>query len=200
MGCSLRAVVTGKEIMKETPPNADKSTTPLHTALSLSLSFHLSFSFLSFPGRWAGESFERTRKEPAAMNEASHLTRDASMEAFEEFREGQETERSSYRLVLPADGYEWKKYGQKFIKNIGKFRSYFKCQRTGCGAKKKAEWTPTEPSDIKVKYDGKHTHESWAYSVQSEGNSTASTATNQYNLFTQVFGDQDSSIRHHDTN
>lgn len=79
MGCSLRAVVTGKEIMKETPPNADKSTTPLHTALSLSLSFHLSFSFLSFPGRWAGESFERTRKEPAAMNEASHLTRDASM-------------------------------------------------------------------------------------------------------------------------
>ncbi|WJZ88411.1 hypothetical protein VitviT2T_007712 [Vitis vinifera] len=134
------------------------------------------------------------------MNEASHLTRDASMEAFEEFREGQETERSSYRLVLPADGYEWKKYGQKFIKNIGKFRSYFKCQRTGCGAKKKAEWTPTEPSDIKVKYDGKHTHDSWAYSVQSEGNSTASTATNQYNLFTQVFGDQDSSIRHHDTN
>ncbi|XP_059593296.1 probable WRKY transcription factor 2 isoform X2 [Vitis vinifera] len=123
-----------------------------------------------------------------------------SMEAFEEFREGQETERSSYRLVLPADGYEWKKYGQKFIKNIGKFRSYFKCQRTGCGAKKKAEWTPTEPSDIKVKYDGKHTHDSWAYSVQSEGNSTASTATNQYNLFTQVFGDQDSSIRHHDTN
>lgn len=79
MGCSLRAVVTGKEIMKETPPNADKSTTPLHTALSLSLSFLLSFSFLSFPGRWAGESFERTSEEIAAMNEASHLTRDASM-------------------------------------------------------------------------------------------------------------------------
>lgn len=23
---------------------------------------------------------------------------------------------------LPQDGYEWKKYGQKFIRNIGKFR------------------------------------------------------------------------------
>ena len=41
--------------------------------------FLLSFSFLSFPGRWAGESFERTSEEIAAMNEASHLTRDASM-------------------------------------------------------------------------------------------------------------------------
>jgi hypothetical protein len=27
-----------------------------------------------------------------------------------------------FRLVLPEDGYEWRKYGQKFIKNIGKFR------------------------------------------------------------------------------
>jgi hypothetical protein len=26
------------------------------------------------------------------------------------------------RLVLPEDGYEWRKYGEKFIKNIGKFR------------------------------------------------------------------------------
>lgn len=33
-----------------------------------------------------------------------------------------ETEKYTYKLVLPEDGYEWKKYGQKFIKNIGKFR------------------------------------------------------------------------------
>lgn len=26
------------------------------------------------------------------------------------------------KVFLPKDGYEWKKYGQKFIKNIGKFR------------------------------------------------------------------------------
>jgi hypothetical protein len=26
------------------------------------------------------------------------------------------------QLVMPEDGYEWKKYGQKFIKNIQKIR------------------------------------------------------------------------------
>lgn len=37
-------------------------------------------------------------------------------------REEQEMGRRGHRFVLPEDGYEWKKYGQKFIKNIGKFR------------------------------------------------------------------------------
>lgn len=36
--------------------------------------------------------------------------------------EAQEMDRRRHRLVIPGDGYEWKKYGQKFIKNIGKFR------------------------------------------------------------------------------
>ena len=30
------------------------------------------------------------------------------------------------QLVMPEDGYEWKKYGQKFIKNIQKFRYLFR--------------------------------------------------------------------------
>jgi hypothetical protein len=29
------------------------------------------------------------------------------------------------QLVMPEDGYEWKKYGQKFIKNIRKNRSIY---------------------------------------------------------------------------
>ena len=30
------------------------------------------------------------------------------------------------QLVMPEDGYEWKKYGQKFIKNIQKIRYLFR--------------------------------------------------------------------------
>ena len=28
----------------------------------------------------------------------------------------------SNKVVIPEDGFEWRKYGQKFIKNVGKFR------------------------------------------------------------------------------
>ena len=51
------------------------------------------------------------------------IYREADQEELIISREKKETNRSSsYRLTLPSDGYEWKKYGQKFIKNIGKFR------------------------------------------------------------------------------
>jgi len=40
----------------------------------------------------------------------------------EGYTEEQDMDQGGYRLVLPEDGYEWRKYGQKFIKNIGKMR------------------------------------------------------------------------------
>ncbi|KAK3409649.1 hypothetical protein EUGRSUZ_J01756 [Eucalyptus grandis] len=97
---------------------------------------------------------------------------------------------ASSRLQLPQDGYEWKKYGQKFIRNIGKFRSYYKCQRAECNAKKRAEWSETEPGDLRVVYEGAHNHSS---SLQDQSGSSqsgaSSTSANQYNLLNQVFGD-----------
>ncbi|XP_048234826.1 probable WRKY transcription factor 20 isoform X2 [Ricinus communis] len=57
------------------------------------------------------------------MSEVSPASsRDPSMENEEENREEEDVDRGGHRLVLPEDGYEWRKYGQKFIKNIGKFR------------------------------------------------------------------------------
>ncbi|KAF8035371.1 hypothetical protein BT93_C1409 [Corymbia citriodora subsp. variegata] len=94
------------------------------------------------------------------------------------------------RLQLPEDGYEWKKYGQKFIKNIDKFRSYFKCQKAGCKAKKQAEWSETEPGDLRVVYEGVHNHGSSSQDQSGSSQSGASSmSSNQYNLLNQVFGD-----------
>ncbi|KAJ6702744.1 WRKY TRANSCRIPTION FACTOR PROTEIN 1-RELATED [Salix viminalis] len=90
-------------------------------------------------------------------------------------REEQDTGRGGQRLVLPEDGYEWKKYGQKFIKNIGKIRSYFKCQKKNCVAKKSVEWA--SPNNLRIVYKGSHSHVS------------STQGTHQYNLYTQVFGD-----------
>ncbi|KAF8681709.1 hypothetical protein HU200_045140 [Digitaria exilis] len=90
-------------------------------------------------------------------------------------------------LVLPEDGYEWKKYGQKLIKNIQKNRSYYRCRHKLCGAKKKVEWHPSDPSgNLRVVYNGAHQHSSPATSAP--GASGGSGASNQYELGAQYFG------------
>lgn len=112
--------------------------------------------------------------------------------------DAQEMNRRVHRLVLPEDGYEWKKYGQKFIKNIRKFRSYFKCQESSCMAKKKADWCTSDPTTVRIVYDGDHSHTHHGSSSSSSadqpkrGSSNTSSNANQYNLLTQVFGDQSS--------
>ncbi|XP_010276400.1 PREDICTED: WRKY transcription factor 44-like [Nelumbo nucifera] len=112
------------------------------------------------------------------------------LEAEEGFREDQVVDRECTNLVMPEDGHIWKKYGQKFIKNIGKTRSYFKCQRTDCRAKKRAEWLASDPNNLRIVYQGVHNHPSSTSQLSSSQQGSAS-VTNQYNLFTQVFGDQD---------
>lgn len=109
----------------------------------------------------------------------------------EGYGEEQEMDQGGQRLVLPEDGYEWRKYGQKFIKNIGKMRSYFKCQRSNCTAKKRVEWSTSEPNNLRVVYEGLHNHvlpaSDQAGSTQL---GTSSSNANQYDLLTQVFGDR----------
>lgn len=109
----------------------------------------------------------------------------------------EEQDMDARRLVLPEDGYEWRKYGQKFIRNIGKFRSYFKCQRSNCSAKKRAEWSASDPGTLRVVYEGVHTHGSPASESASSAHSGTSSA-NQYDLLTQVFGDRSTYNDHHD--
>ncbi|PON95653.1 WRKY domain containing protein [Trema orientale] len=144
--------------------------------------------------------------ESAAMTTEACPNKETSMEIDreEENEEGHGEEQdiepaagnNIYKLVLPKDGYEWKKYGQKFIKNIGKFRSYFKCQRTECSAKKRVEWLASEEqskANIRVVYKGAHTHllpsDEAADHEQSKSQGTSSSSSsnpNQYNLLTQV--------------
>nr|CAD1841664.1 unnamed protein product [Ananas comosus var. bracteatus] len=98
-------------------------------------------------------------------------------------REEQPPEVGGGRLVMPEDGYEWKKYGQKFIRNIQMIRSYFKCRNNRCNAKKRVEWIPSNPTNnIRIVYDGQHSHGA------PSGSDQASSSANQYDLGNQVFG------------
>ncbi|KAJ8532927.1 hypothetical protein K7X08_015816 [Anisodus acutangulus] len=60
--------------------------------------------------------------------------------------------------AMADDGYKWRKYGQKSIKNSPYPRSYYKCTNPRCGAKKQVGRSSDEPDTFIITYEGLHLH------------------------------------------
>ncbi|KAI4366931.1 hypothetical protein MLD38_022731 [Melastoma candidum] len=61
------------------------------------------------------------------------------------------------QVDLLDDGYRWRKYGQKAIKN--KFpRSYYKCTYQGCNVKKQVQRLLGDEEVVVTTYEGVHSH------------------------------------------
>ncbi|XP_042386115.1 WRKY transcription factor 71-like [Zingiber officinale] len=57
------------------------------------------------------------------------------------------------------DGYRWRKYGQKAVKNSPFPRSYYRCTNQKCPVKKRVERSHQDPTIVITTYEGKHTHQ-----------------------------------------
>ncbi|CAM8940991.1 hypothetical protein QQ045_013495 [Rhodiola kirilowii] len=64
------------------------------------------------------------------------------------------------KLDVLDDGYRWRKYGKKPVKNSPNPRNYYKCTSGGCQVKKIVERWNDDSSYVITQYDGVHTHES----------------------------------------
>ncbi|RRT61068.1 hypothetical protein B296_00029708 [Ensete ventricosum] len=66
------------------------------------------------------------------------------------------------------DGYRWRKYGQKAVKNspyprsvkCSARRSYYRCTAPKCNVKKRVERSYQDSSVVATTYEGQHTHHS----------------------------------------
>ncbi|KAK4398208.1 WRKY transcription factor 28 [Sesamum angolense] len=58
------------------------------------------------------------------------------------------------------DGYRWRKYGQKAVKNSAFPRSYYRCTSQKCSVKKRIERSHEDPSVVITTYEGQHNHHS----------------------------------------
>ncbi|KAF8654506.1 hypothetical protein HU200_061696 [Digitaria exilis] len=78
----------------------------------------------------------------------------------EESEENHNIEDSSVALITPTkDGYNWRKYGQKLVKNSEYPRSYYRCTHPNCPVKKKVERSQ-EGHITEIVYKGSHNHPS----------------------------------------
>ncbi|KAK4776175.1 hypothetical protein SAY87_024136 [Trapa incisa] len=66
--------------------------------------------------------------------------------------------KSSGSNGVSDDGYKWRKYGQKSIKNSPNPRSYYRCTNPRCSAKKQVERCSQDPDTLIITYEGLHLH------------------------------------------
>ncbi|KAJ4877152.1 putative WRKY transcription factor 56 [Raphanus sativus] len=56
------------------------------------------------------------------------------------------------------DGYKWRKYGQKSVKNNAHPRSYYRCTYHTCNVKKQVQRLAKDPKVVVTTYEGVHNH------------------------------------------
>ncbi|ONK80886.1 uncharacterized protein A4U43_C01F22850 [Asparagus officinalis] len=66
--------------------------------------------------------------------------------------------RTKSEIETMDDGYKWRKYGKKMVKNSPNPRNYYRCLTEGCSVKKRVERARDDSSYVLTTYEGIHNH------------------------------------------
>uniref|UniRef100_A0A0A9A7V3 WRKY domain-containing protein n=1 Tax=Arundo donax TaxID=35708 RepID=A0A0A9A7V3_ARUDO len=136
---------------------ADKGLSVVHQNQSLGNDNHQELSLHSNSTATKDES-EANIAKPKTCD--SMLDND-NLSPADEQEESEENENGEYSsapvIAPPEDAYNWRKYGQKQVKNSEHPRSYYKCTHPNCPVKKKVERSQ-EGHITEIVYKGSHSH------------------------------------------
>ncbi|KAK3164828.1 hypothetical protein QOZ80_1AG0025320 [Eleusine coracana subsp. coracana] len=110
----------------------------------------------------------RAKAEEAEVDEKDQEEGENSMKANKQPKKKTEKRQRQPRVAFLTksevdhleDGYRWRKYGQKAVKNSPYPRSYYRCTTPKCAVKKRVERSYQDPSTVITTYEGQHTHHS----------------------------------------
>ncbi|KAJ8564384.1 hypothetical protein K7X08_000844 [Anisodus acutangulus] len=67
--------------------------------------------------------------------------------------------RTLSQIEILDDGYKWRKYGKKMVKNSPNPRNYYRCSVEGCPVKKRVERDKEDFRYVITTYEGVHNHQ-----------------------------------------
>ncbi|XP_020591477.1 probable WRKY transcription factor 51 isoform X2 [Phalaenopsis equestris] len=92
------------------------------------------------------------------------VTKDNNRDTLPILPRMEEGSRIAFRIQTDVenldDGYKWRKYGKKSVKNSRNLRNYYRCSTDGCLVKKRVERDHEDPSYLVTTYEGIHNHTS----------------------------------------
>lgn len=145
------------------PSDAPSSAPPLHSSQFPDRSSEAAPAS-SYPSVSSSSEEDQAEKSTATAAEAA-ATPSAEIPTKVMKKKGQKRVRQPRFAFMTKsevdhleDGYRWRKYGQKAVKNSPFPRSYYRCTNSKCTVKKRVERSSEDPTVVITTYEGQHCH------------------------------------------
>ncbi|KAI9112317.1 hypothetical protein K1719_016840 [Acacia pycnantha] len=167
----LRELLDYHNYHNESPAFSSNNIEP-NTAISSSSSASSSTIINSFISNiYSGPTISDIENALSFTNHKQQHSQDFSLSRVSILERGLSKTENKYTLKMKCfgngmqgdDGYKWRKYGQKSIKNSPNPRSYYRCTNPRCNAKKQVERCNEDPDSLIITYEGLHFHFSYPY-------------------------------------